>query len=295
MPIPPITHDCVYAHQLGVGLLYGLGLMLALSKPRSSAPLVWNLALVVAGYISFALWQLFTKNAGMDGLSCPNGRMLASDPLLCRTWIFAGLVWLCHSYENCRLRFTRRAAHDYRFAISDLIAVTTGFACMMATVRYTSLIERDIMFWLGMLAIAVIVPLVVMALRIDQGVAFWKRWIAAIGVAGLLVIAMSWAESSVIQLGKIDFTDAASRYGCLIAAMMIPRLIEQSVAAAHGSDRKSILLPIIDCDPRSAMVADHLETHLDAQPDTPPMPRANARRVDTAASRQAQPNFEGFA
>lgn len=295
MPIPPITLDCVYAHLLGVGILYGLGMMLALSKPPTRSPLVWKVVLIVAGYILFGLWQSFTQTVRMDSLNYPNGSVWVSDPLLCRTWTFTGLVWLCQSYENWRYRFRRRAAHDHRFTIADLMVVTTGFACMMAAVRYTSLVERDVMFWLGMLAITVILPLVVMALRIDGGVASWMRWSAAFVVAGALVIGLSWAESSVVQLGKIDFADAASRYGCLIAAMMIPRLIEQFVAAAHGLGRKSFLLPIVDCGPRPALVTDRLEIQLDAPSDKPPMPRADTRRADTAASRQAQPSFEVIA
>ncbi len=324
MPNPPIPPDHFAQHELMLGLLYGLAMVLVLTKPNRSSSMVWSLLVTTGGYLALALLQLSSDAGSMvTGADRASG-VWTSDWTLCHTWILAVLVFLTRAFENLRVRADHFVGRRRQFQIADLMAIATGFAILVAGVQHTSLIELGPAFWFGMLVITGVVPFAVVGLRIDRGSTPWMRCSLVVAGAGLLVVGLAWAESNIAQPGKIDFAEAATRYGWLIAAIMTPRLIEQSIAAArrgcevlatrrvseelHAASltRRVTFLPLRgDSQPRRADVtrllpsvvdhcsrptldADCLETQSDAHPDPFSMPRAVSRQTDTSATRQAQ-------
>ncbi|TWT65199.1 hypothetical protein [Allorhodopirellula solitaria] len=293
MPQLPIDLECLVSAQLtgpscGRMFLYGLILVWTLTKPDRISQLLWTVFVIVAGYIGLGVIHGVTETRSMAANGYFSGSVWTRDSTLAHAWVLAALVCLTQvlvQFRERNVRFTRQMC---QFMIADLMMMTTVIAIFAAAVLWTPLIQHGPSFWLGMLVIGAVVPTLVIGLRFDGGSSGWVRCSVAVAAAGLLSLGLGWAESRLVQPGKIDFAEAAVRYGCLIAAMMTPRLIEQSVTAAHRWFASRLHLFRIPRHRRPALDADRFEILPDAQPDPPRMPRSPSRRADPTAAQQAQ-------
>ncbi|WP_250931110.1 hypothetical protein [Aporhodopirellula aestuarii] len=198
------------AREIGLGLIYGAALAVTLAQPRRFAPQTWCLVVIAGGYTTVSLWQSWDNPS-----------------TLCQTWVLAGLVCLCRSYEDIRLRAQNFTAKARQYSLWDLAILTAGFALFAAGVRQTQLAEREPVYWAGMIVIAGILPWCVIGLRIDNFKQSILRCTVSITAAAALVWVLSWAESTIVQPGRIGMKEAALRYGAMITAMMLPRLLHQ--------------------------------------------------------------------
>ncbi len=311
----PIPLDGSIPHELMVGLLYGFALAATLTPQRGSlkgiranrtgpggiwSEGIWSkgtraFLVMAGGYMALVLSQLFgltlTDSDHMGDVG-PSSGLWTSDWTLSRTWVLAVLVCATNALNGLCGRLESSGHGARQFTIADLLATLTACAILVALLRYTSLVQRGPVFWVGMVVITSMIPVVLIGLRVDSEARSWVRCGLAVVGATLLVVGLAWAESDIAQRGKISYAEAAVRYGCLVAAMIAPRLIGQSIAAATGAGAKRLLQSVVDPFPRRTPATDCLKNPPDDYPDTSPMLRSEPRRTDTTAAWQAQRHFD---
>ncbi|EMI41225.1 membrane protein [Rhodopirellula sp. SWK7] len=206
----PIPLEHPMTREIGLGFIYGAAMAATLAQPRRFAPQTWCLVVIACGYTTVSLWQTWGDRS-----------------TFCHTWVLAGLVCLCRAYDDVRRRIEDFSGDSRQFALFDLLMLATGFALFAAGLRQTSLADREPVYWAGMIIIGGVFPWCVVGLRTENGLASILTCSISVLAAAGLVIGLSWAESSIVQPGRIDMSEAVWRYGGMITAMMLPRLMHQ--------------------------------------------------------------------
>ncbi|EMI57201.1 hypothetical protein [Rhodopirellula sallentina] len=210
----PIPLEHPMAREIGIGLIYGTAMAATLAAPRRLTSMTWCLIVIAVGYFTFSQSLAW----GMPALVAPS--------TLCYTWVLAGLVFLCRIYENIRIRAADFHGQSRQFSLWDLFVLTTAVAFFAAALRQTPLAERTTIYWAGMIIIGGVLPWCVINFRIDAARSI-AGCLISLAAATALVCSLSWAESSLAQPNRIPMQEAVWRYGAMIAAIMLPRLLHQ--------------------------------------------------------------------
>ena len=276
-----LVSEYPFAREIATGVCYGIAMASVLHGNQRGSATIRCVIVGAGGALLLAAIES-SQNRSPDW-----------EWVISHGWILAGLVCFCHSIENLRHRIGDDTAASRQFGISDLLVLTTAVALFTSAVQRTSLVDRDPVFWAGMIGIGVVVPCCVVSLRLSFSARSLLQCASAFAGLTVVVMTLAWADSTIVQPGRITNVEAVTRYGCVIAAMMLPRVLFQIVAMMYRFEIHP--LPSLDDQPLLSLddqVCPSLEHH--ASYETSSVPFAPARAVDAVAVKQTQPAFRLF-